>query len=155
MPGDAFEIQRIAGRIGATAQLQAITLRELRWTMPEINIPPGLPIDLRPEFEAQGTVNPGIVAYKIRTVVSGVIPDEIEIFQFCVEYHAVFTLPEGLEITQQEVEAFGSMSVMMMLFPYVREALQSTAARAGMPGVTLQPIRAPFAASEELAGADA
>jgi len=124
--------------------LQAIILRELQWTLPEIEIPGGLPIDLRPEFSAQAANAPQLVIYKIETDVSAVIPDEVEMFHLRTVYQAVFSTPIGMEFSQEEVEAFGATAVMLMVFPYVRETLQSTAAKAGLPSILLQPLRLPY-----------
>ena len=140
---DSKTVQQLAGRIGASVQLQGIVLRELNWSLPEQLIPGGLSIDLRPEFEAQAATSPGLLIYKIRTEISAVVPDEVEIFHFRAVHQLVFSFPEGLEFTREEVEAFGSTSAMFMVFPYVREALQGTAAKAGMPNILLQPLRLP------------
>jgi preprotein translocase subunit SecB len=149
--GEPAEVQQLAGHIGASVQLQAIVLRELNWTLPELNVPPGLAIDLRPEFEAQAAMTPELLVYKIQTDVSAVIPDEIEIFHFTATYQVVCSYPEGTEFSRDEVEAFGSTSVMLMVFPYVRETLQNTAAKAGVPGILLQPLRLPFPATADQA----
>ncbi|MGO8871540.1 MAG: hypothetical protein ACLQPH_09100 [Acidimicrobiales bacterium] len=141
------DVQHLASRIGGSVQLQAIILRELNWTLPELNVLPGLSIDLRPAFEAQAAMAPELLIYKIQTDVSAVIPDEVEIFHFRAVHQVVCSFPEGMEFTREEVEAFGSTSVMLMVFPYVRETLQSIAAKAGMPAVLLQPLRLPFVPS--------
>ena len=138
------DVQHLASRIGGSVQLQAIILRELNWTLPERNVLPGLSIDLRPEFEAQAAITPGLLIYKIQTNVSAIIPDEVELFHFTAVHQVVCSFPEGMEFTREEVGTFGSTSVMLMVFPYVREALQGIAAKAGMPAVLLQPIRLPF-----------
>ncbi|MHB8289275.1 MAG: hypothetical protein ACYDEY_08575 [Acidimicrobiales bacterium] len=143
------DVQHLASRIGGAVQLRGIILRDVSWTLPELNVLPGLSIDLRPEFEAQAATTPELLIYKIQTDVSGVIPDEVEIFHFRSVHQVVCSFPEGMEFTREEVEAFGSTTVMLMVFPYVRETLQSIAAKAGMPTVLLQPLRVPFVPADD------
>jgi preprotein translocase subunit SecB len=58
-----------------------------------------------------------------------------------------------MEFTSDEIEAFGSTSVMLIVFPYMRETLQSTAAKSGLPGVLLQSLKIPMAGTEEIEAA--
>jgi len=148
MPVDELDHARaLASRVAAAAQLQAIILRDLRWTLPEQYIPPGLPIQLRPEFEAELALFPGSIIYKISTNISAPIPDGTEFFHLSVVYQLVYSLAENMPVSQEEAEAFGSATVMFTVFPYIREILQSTAGRAGLPPILLQPLRVPFVPS--------
>ena len=138
------EVQRLAGRLSGVVQVQAIILRELAWTMPELNVPSGLPIDLRPEFDAQAATVPQLLIYKIQTDVSGIVQDEVEIFHLKAVYQLAYSFPEGMDFIRAEVEAFGATTAMLMMFPYLRETLQTTAAKAGLPGILLPPLRMPI-----------
>jgi preprotein translocase subunit SecB len=130
-----------AARIAAVAQLQAIVLRELDWDFPEINIPAGLPMNFEPQFEALIGTTPDAVVYKIATSIQARIPDGTEIFRLKSVHQLIFSVPEGQEFELEEHQAFASTSALFMAYPYIREVLQSTAAKAGMPMVLLAPLR--------------
>jgi preprotein translocase subunit SecB len=140
---------RVAARMAAAIQLEAIILRELDWSVPEIPVPPGLPIQMAPEISAEFGQTESHFVYKIHATISGRIPDQTEIFRLRCQYQTVFRYPEGMDFTSDEIEAFGSTSVMLIVFPYLRETLQSTAAKGGLPGVLLQSLKIPMAGTEE------
>ncbi len=135
--------------MAAAIQLQAIILRELEWSVPEIPVLPGLPIQIVPEIGAEFGQTESLLVYKVHANISGRIPDQTEIFRLRCQYQAVFGYPAGMEFRSEEIEAFGSTSVMLIVFPYLRETLQSTAAKGGLPGVLLQSLKIPMDATEE------
>lgn len=130
-----------AARIAGVAQLQAIVLRELRWDFPENNVPGGLPIEYEPEFEAAIGTTPEAAFYKIRTSIRATVPDGTEIFRLNSDHQLIFRVPDGQNFDLEEHQAFASTSVLFMAYPYIRELVQSTAAKAGMPMVVLPPLR--------------
>ena len=104
---------------------------------------------MAPEISAEFGQTETHFVYKIHATVSGRIPDQTEIFRFRCQYQTIFRYAEGTEFTGEEIEAFGSTSVMLIVFPYLRETLQSTAAKSGLPGVLLQSLKIPMVGAEE------
>lgn len=147
---DHLEEARVrAARVAGAAQLQAIVLRDLQWMYPEQQVAAGLPIELLPAFEAELALPPGLLVYKVTTDIRGLIPDNVELFRLVVTYQLVYSVDEALQVSQEEAEAFGSVTVMFQVFPYVREILQNLAGRAGVGQILLQPIRVPFVPSPD------
>jgi hypothetical protein len=58
---------------------------------------------------------------------------------------ATFQLAEGFVAEPDEYQAFGDVTVLMSMFPYLREYVHSTASRLGLHGVVLGLIRQPAA----------
>ena len=46
------------------------------------------------------------------------------------------------------MEAFGKISAFFMVFPYIRETLQSLTVNAGLPAILLKPLKLGFSASD-------
>jgi preprotein translocase subunit SecB len=141
-----LELQRIGARVGGAIALQQIVLRELHWEVPDVNVPPGLPINLAPQFELMIAKAPDGPIFRIRSTVPGTISDQAEIsdetdiFRFHCVHQLTFANPAGIEFPDDELRAFGSTSCLLMAYPYVREALASTAAKSGMGPVLLPPF---------------
>jgi len=139
-----IQAQRLAGRVAVAAQLQSLVLRELHWTMPDVTFGAGLAINMDPQFELMVAVVPGdVVVYRIRSTIPGTIPDGTEIFRLVAVLQISFQVPPGNDFRLEELHAFGSTSGLLIAFPYIREALQSTAARAGLPAL-LPAFRLPY-----------
>lgn len=56
-------------------------------------------------------------------------------------YQALYGLPPEGQYDPEDVQSFGSTSVMLTLYPYFRELVADLSARAGLAPVTLGPIR--------------
>jgi hypothetical protein len=135
------EAQRVAARLGARAQLNAVVLRELHWDYPERPVPPGLPISIDSTLGLQAGPGPDFLSYRVSGEFKGVVPDHPDYFTATVVFQLVYGIPSDESYSTEEIEAFGSVTVMMMAFPYLREALQDLGGRAGLPSLLLQPLR--------------
>jgi len=145
VPFDSLgEAQAEAARLAGVANLSAIILREVTWTFPELNVPAGLQISTEVSFSLQGGVAPGNVFYRVTADVRGKVSGFEELFKLNVTYQLVFVTPDGEEFTIREIEAYGSASVLFMVYPYFRETLQDIGGRSGLPGLLLQPLKIPF-----------
>jgi preprotein translocase subunit SecB len=60
-----------------------------------------------------------------------------------VTHEAFFSIPEGFETNDEDLAAFGSISVFFMVFPYIRETLQGLTVNAGVPVLLLKPFKLP------------
>ena len=85
------------------------------------------------------TVEQGIV-YEVLATIEGKLPPDLPLFSAKILYVAGFgALPETP--SEDELHAFGTVSVAPMVYPYVREVLAGLTGRAGLPAVTLPPYR--------------
>lgn len=145
MPFESLEgAQEAAARLAAVANLEAIILRELHWTFPENAIPGGLPISIGAGFALQVGKMEGNIPYRVSAELAGSVPDHGEFFRLDITYQLVYSVPEVEEFGELELEGFGSTTVLLMAFPYIRQALQDMGGRAGLPSVLLAPLRLPF-----------
>ena len=124
-------------------QLAAITLREVEWKMPEVQIPAGLPIQVNPSFMVGFGFSAGNATYRVTIMLPGIIQMDdkpTDIFQLKATFQAVFTFPENYQYVESDFKQFGELSVFTMVYPYVRELVGTITSRAGFSGVLLAPI---------------
>jgi hypothetical protein len=57
----------------------------------------------------------------------------------------VYKLPSSENIPDEQLHAFGSVSALLTAHPYVREAVQSITVRMGLPAITLDVLKVPWA----------
>ena len=129
--------------LATVVQLASITLREFQWTMPDIQVPGGLQIFLNPSFALNFGSAEGTVAYRIITTLPGAVQIEdqlTEIFKLTATLQAHFTFPAENTYELREYKSFGDLSVFPMVYPYIRELVNNTAYRAGLPGIFLAPL---------------
>jgi preprotein translocase subunit SecB len=130
-------------QLAAAARLDSILLRNLEWTMPEIQVPAGLPIQANGTVELAMGFSEGQTLYRISMTVPGIVEIEeepTEIFRLNMTFVATYTIPPEFEFTKDELERYGGTSALPMVYPYFRELLHNTASRAGYHGLLLAPI---------------
>lgn len=133
----------LAGRVGGVADLVDVRLRRLTFdlgSVPETAEKNEVRADINIAFDRQ----PGALVYELRCEVVAQPSIGEPLFTADVVLSATYTLPEGVQIENEAVEAFGSVSVTFMLFPYLRELLQSLTTRAGLPALLLNVMRSPL-----------
>jgi transcriptional regulator with XRE-family HTH domain/RNase P/RNase MRP subunit p29 len=86
----------------------------------------------------------GQVIYETDFTVN-VASDEQTVAVFNARFVATFQLAEGFTAGQEEYLAFGDVTVLMSMVPYLREYVHTTASRLGLNGVVLGLIRQPAA----------
>lgn len=145
MPFETLEAAQVASmRLTPNLSLQAILLRGMEWIFPEANIPSGLPITFVPHFNVECAVTATHMFYKLHADIAATVPVDIELCRLKATFQLVYVLANEYAPTTEEVEAFGSTSMIMMAFPYVRNLLQDTSGRSGLPGLLLPPFHMPM-----------
>ena len=69
-----------------------------------------------------------------------------------VAYEVLYSVPDGAELSDADVAAFGSSTVLLSVYPFLRETLCSLTASSGLPVLVLPVLRArltPPSATEE------
>jgi len=146
--GGLIQAQQLAARVAGSIDLQNIQIRDLHWTMPDVDVEAGLPVNLEPQFELMIGRGPDAIVFRVRSTVPGRIPDGTEIFRFQAVHQIAYAIQPEAEAEEafgpEELQAFGSTAVLMTAYPYVRQVLQSTAAQSNMPAVVLPLLRLPL-----------
>jgi preprotein translocase subunit SecB len=140
----AEEVGRLAGRIGASAQLATIGLRVLHWTAYDVPVSePSPPIDTNADYNIEHGTGDGFVRYRVTLKLHALTEGQL-LFELEAAYDAIFQLPEGQEYSDDEFQAFGQVSVFFMLYPYLRSLVHRVTVEGGFPPLILQPIRVGF-----------
>jgi preprotein translocase subunit SecB len=143
----ADETHIAAGKVGAVAEIQALVVRRLHWTVNETAVDPNASIEPESTFNiAHGKTGP-IVRYQINSSITGKVPAG-ELFRMESTHEAFFSVPEDRSWADLELEAYGKITVFFMVFPYIRETLQGLTVNAGLPPVLLRPMRLTFSAAD-------
>jgi preprotein translocase subunit SecB len=134
------EIARQVALIAGGAELRAIAARELNWRLEELAAPIENPVNLEMSLNLGHGRVADRVRYQLHSQVKGTNAQGV-IFTFEARHDAYFDLPPDSEVTDAALMAFGQTSVLLILFPYLRESVQSRSVESGIPPVILAPIR--------------
>lgn len=141
-PPSLTDMRRAAGRIGKVAEIEAITLRQLHWTTNELGLQAEEP-NIQPTINIAHGLRDAVLRYQVRATFTGMVTAG-ELFRVESVHDVFFRLPDDDEPSEGELEAFGMVTVVFMLYPYLRQELQHLTACAGLPPVLLRPLRVPF-----------
>ena len=137
------ETRDLAARLGHVAEIQAIVLRKLHWTTQEIAFDPNAPLPVDTMFNVSQGRAGNLLRYQVTSTITG-RAEAGEVFRLESTHDAFFSLPETDSATEQELAAFGTVSVFFMVFPYIRELVHSMTGNAGLPPILLRPLRVPI-----------
>jgi preprotein translocase subunit SecB len=130
------------GRVAANCQI--IDIRPTNFGAELFKIPSG-PCTVRIDAEPSFMRTSDRLTYELKFAVT--VLDEVEnIAKVNVNYVATFLAPENFEAENDEYTSFGQITVYMAIYPYLRELVQSCAARLGIGGLVLGVARQPAAA---------
>jgi hypothetical protein len=130
-----------AARLGAIAALDAIVLREVDWKVNDVSAEGG-DIDLEAEYNVFHGRAGARLRFQVRSRVTGK-RGTTEVFRSVLVHEAYFSLPDGAQATDGELESFGSFTVFFMVFPYIRQFVHLLTGNAGLPALLLAPFRIP------------
>jgi preprotein translocase subunit SecB len=130
-------------RLGAIAQLQAIVLRQVDWKAYDVAVSAEESIDLEAEYNVVHGRSGSTARFQVRSRVTGKLATT-EVFRAELVHEAFFEIPEDHGATDDELQAFGSVTVFFMVFPYIREFIHSLTGNAGLPALLLAPFRIPI-----------
>lgn len=129
-----------AGKVGAVAQLCAVSLRSVDARLVGADTVDA-PIELDLGWEITfARPEPDAVTFDYQLAVS----DPSGRFRIECSYELEYDLPSDKEISDEDLVAFGEISVAFSAFPYARELVQSLTTRASLPPLVLGTLRAPI-----------
>lgn len=137
------QVLEAAGRLGVCAEIEAITLRQLNWTTNEIGVQDGEEPQLQPTITLGHGRKGAMLRYQVKSSFSGVVTNG-ELFRMEAVHEVFFSIPPDINPDELDLDAFGSVSVFFMVFPYIRELMHRLTVGAGLPPVLLRPFRLPF-----------
>jgi preprotein translocase subunit SecB len=136
-----------AGKVGFVAEVQALVVRKLHWTVNQTPVDPNVPIVPEPTFNIAHGRTGSVVRYQVNASITGKVPAG-ELFRMESTHEAFFSVPEDKNFSDIELEAYGRITVFFMVFPYIRETLQGLTVNAGLPPVLLKPLKLTFSAAD-------
>lgn len=140
----------LAGRIGSQAHLSTARLLDLNCGLRNTDPVQVQMWQLHTEPGFQWRRDPDGISYAFR-LASRVTPQsdtELVVFQCDIVFELKFLLDDAGDYSDDECQAFGSTSGLFAAWPYLREVLQSTSMRCGLPPIVLDVIRLNFEAPE-------
>jgi preprotein translocase subunit SecB len=134
------EVYSSALKVGDQAEIFAIVMRDLQWKVhnsSEIN----LPAEVNVEWQAEHSrYEPASFAYRITAILTSKTTD-VEVYSLTISHELYFKVPPELEISQSEFDAFGSTSVLQMVYPYIREWVSRLTSSGGLNTFIMPPLR--------------
>jgi preprotein translocase subunit SecB len=132
---------QLAGRLGAIAQLQAIELRSVQFRVePRLQVTFPMALNVHTNLSVNGSVHEDTLRYGVSAKTAGTLHDGSVLFASEAEYAVVLVAP-GVSAREEELAAYGEVSIAPMVFPHVRELFSSLTGRTGLPAVTMPPYR--------------
>lgn len=129
-----------AAKVGARADLALVSLRSVDAHLSEVGDAEE-PIQLEVSWETTHTrPNPGEVRFLHQMSISAAAGQDLHID--CA-YELIYLLPDDAGVDEEDLDAFGEVSVSFSAFPYVRELVQSLTTRASLPPLVLGTLRSP------------
>jgi preprotein translocase subunit SecB len=130
----------LAAEVGAKAELLGVALRS---TNAELAPPDDvehleMTVSWETSFERLADSH---VAYRYRIAVTDA---QTETFYVRAEFALAYALGATSAFSDEQLDAFGDVSVAFSAFPYARELVQSLTSRASLPPLVLGTLRAPI-----------
>jgi preprotein translocase subunit SecB len=130
-----------AAQVGAVAELNSISLRSVDARVPELKAADG-GVDLDVSWEASfERSEPTLLRYEFHLALGTTSGPDMHVD--CT-FELVYEVPAEVELDDEDLAAFGDVSVTFSAFPYARELVQNLTARASLPPLTLGTLRAPL-----------
>jgi preprotein translocase subunit SecB len=132
-----------AGAVGGQVEINAIVMRDLNWHV-EASPEPGVPIEYVINWKLEHVrYQPTGLVYRVWADITGT-SSEKTIFTLSVAHEAFFGVDPEFAAEEEQIQNFGGLSVMPMVYPYVRETLGRLSLGGGLPPIILAPLKLPF-----------
>jgi preprotein translocase subunit SecB len=141
MTADEDRGRQLASRVGAGLELLDLRLRRVDAELhqPASDGPFQFTLDVKPSVSQVDD----LVAYDL-TYEFASMDDEGElVFDGTIELSVLYQISGGNTFSDDELAAFGRLSVLFIAYPYLRELLHSLTGRMGLPPLILDVMRAP------------
>jgi len=160
------ERRNAAARVGPKVELKAVRLVKLDYESFASSIEPNTEVSVdiqvgEVQVEAadeavarkSGTQSPDdgnacMLVYRLAAEVACSV-EAVTILRSNVAFDLVYEVLTGIRPTEEEINAFGSVSAAFTGFPYLRELLQSLTVRSELPPLTLGVMRSPLDGDSE------
>jgi hypothetical protein len=145
MTTDQPELQ-VAGRLGGLSRLRSIELQELYWQVHPTGTPlePGRTIAAATDLTFNGATAPAAVNFGVWVNVRGLLEDGHELFTLAARYVVGFGVPDEVSVTEAELTAFGAVTVVPVVLPYIRQLVTDVTSRAALTPLVLDTVRIPL-----------
>ncbi len=146
MSDDVNAELRLAGRLGASLELSEVRLGHLRFEMlASENIS-----EAKPDLDLDITSAKTDDGYGYGVTLSVVALADPQEWGFTAEvvYFALYEGSKDVEYSEGEVNAFGRVTVLATVLPYLRELIQGLTQKAGLPPYMLPLFRVPLPLAE-------
>lgn len=142
---DIGESRHLAARVAGCADLLDIRLfaagADLTSPMaPDTQLASDL--EVSPALERQDETT-FVAALQFKVVITKA-DDKSEVASAQCDFRALYELPEGKDLSDDELEAFVRSVAMLAIYPYARELVQSLTSRMGLPPLVLPILRQPL-----------
>lgn len=143
MSTEEREQRRLAARVGGSADLLDLRIRRIN---AELHRPTA-----EGPFSFNLTVSPSVsraddklAVYSLAYEFSSKDSHEQLVLDGAVELSVLYQLAPDSDVSDQELAAFGQVSVLFTAYPYLREILHSLTGRMGLPPLILDVMRSPL-----------
>jgi preprotein translocase subunit SecB len=136
-----------AARVGAVADLLDLRIRKIGAELhrPAAEAPFSFNIDVTPSVSR----NARLAAYSLVYQFSSKDNEDQLVLDGTVELSVLYELPADSEFSDDELAAFGQISVLFTAYPYLREILHSLTGRMGLPPLILDVMRSPLDSKDD------
>jgi len=132
-----------AGVVGVSADISAIVMRDLSWHVDE-SPDKETHVDLQMDWQIEHVrYAPTGLVYRVWADLSGTTTEK-PVFNCRIAHEAFFEVPADVTFSEEQMQAFGGLSVFPIIFPFVREALARLTIGGGLPPIFLSPLKLPF-----------
>lgn len=133
--------RQLAGKVGAVVDLERVSLRSVEAHLPDPALLNGqLELDVSWETSVERPA-PNLFRYRYRLALSTSSAHDLHIE---CDYELDYRVPDGTDVEEDALVAFGEVSAAFSAFPYARELVQSLTTRASLPPLILGTLRAPI-----------
>lgn len=142
MNPDEHRRRVLAARVGASADLLDLRIRRVEAELhrPAAEGPFSFTLDVTPAVSRADK----LAVYSLEYRFSSKGSDDQLVLEGAVELSVVYQLPADRELDDDELTAFGEVSVLFTAYPYLREILHSLTGRMGLPPLILDVMRSPL-----------
>lgn len=139
--------RQLAGKVGAQVRLGDIRLRRIDAELcdPAAEGPYEVGLSVQPTFDEGEGVVVYSVAYRLEATAEG----NVTVLRGDIEFSVLYELPPDHGFDENDLAAFGEVSVLFSVHPYIREVVQSLTSRFGLPPLVLDVLRSPLHGSGE------
>jgi hypothetical protein len=131
-----------AARVAASVELLDLRIRRVEAELhrPAAEGPFSFVLEVKPSVSRVDS----LVVYNVEYGFSSSDDDGEVVLDGRIEFSVLYQLPSDYRPSDEELAAFGRVSVLFTAYPYLREALHSLTGRMGLPPLILEVMRSPL-----------